>query len=253
MHGRSANAVSDVAQLEQENAQLRQQLAWADQRPGGGPRVLEGFTEVETRVLRIAAARGQAYYEQAPTLHLQRHMSNIRRKLKAIGAEIEFRTYPGQGYTVTRGLKLLQDVVAGRAKLSVPPPRPKYQPLPPPAQPDSLIQSDPVVAILRKAASVLGTLILSDQRPRGVRLWASVVHNKGQASSTIELRYQGKLAELANAMPKIERAFRQAGRAFEFEFAEKSPMRGVYAATLIITKPRAQTDKRGRMSAAMAA
>ena len=95
-------------------ADLKRRLEWADERPGGGPRKIAGFTETETRVLRKIAARGFIAYGMFDAL--QRHMSNIRKKLPA---SVRIRTEIGEGYQVTDGLQTLASLVAGDITLVI--------------------------------------------------------------------------------------------------------------------------------------
>lgn len=95
-------------------ADLNRRLAWADQRPGGGPPRVAGFTVTETRVLRIMAARGFIGYGMFEAL--QRHMSNIRKKLPA---GVAIKTQIGEGYEVTGGVETLRALCAGEITLII--------------------------------------------------------------------------------------------------------------------------------------
>jgi hypothetical protein len=103
-----------LADRDRTIAELRRRLDWADERPGGGPRKISGFTDTETRVLRKIAARGYIGYGMFEAL--QRHMSNIRKKLPA---EVRVTTNIGEGYEVTAGLALLRQLVAGEISLVI--------------------------------------------------------------------------------------------------------------------------------------
>jgi len=95
-------------------ADLRRRLDWADERPGGGPKTIAGFTATETRVLRKIAGFGFISYEMFEAL--QRHMSNIRKKLPAA---IRIKTNIGEGYEVAAGIELLRDLVAGKITIKI--------------------------------------------------------------------------------------------------------------------------------------
>lgn len=94
--------------------ELERRLQWADQRPGGGPKQVRAFTHTETRVLRLMAARGFVSYEMFDAL--QRHMSNIRKKLPN---EIRVKTQIGEGYEITDGIETLRALVAGDITLII--------------------------------------------------------------------------------------------------------------------------------------
>ena len=98
----------------QRIAELERRLQWADQRPGGGPKQVKGFTSTETRVLRLMAARGFVHYEMFDAL--QRHMSNIRKKLPL---DIRVKTQIGEGYEIIAGLETLRSLVAGDITLII--------------------------------------------------------------------------------------------------------------------------------------
>ena len=88
------------------------------------------FTVKQSMILRMIAQRGSVHVDQTPCL--QRHMSNIRAKLKAQGLSktITIRTESGDGlYVLERGRDALHRLIAGElepkpAKASTPkPPR----------------------------------------------------------------------------------------------------------------------------------
>lgn len=111
----AAIAQSDtLTRLERENAQLRAELedarrraAWADGRRGDGAARISGFTATETRILRVIAARGRIAYDTL-SLPLQRHMCNIRKKLRKLRLPIEIATIKLEGYEIRRGGARLQ-------------------------------------------------------------------------------------------------------------------------------------------------
>lgn len=106
------------AELEREVQSLREQLAWADGRRGETGRVrADGFTATETRILRKLATVGNAYNGGEECL--QRHMSNIKRKLQEQGAPVEIETLVCQGYRLVKGkehLVKMLSVVSPEAK-----------------------------------------------------------------------------------------------------------------------------------------
>jgi DNA-binding winged helix-turn-helix (wHTH) protein len=72
------------------------------------------FTVKQSMILRLLAQRGSVHVEQTPCL--QRHMSNIRAKLKAMGLsrQITIRTEAGEGlYVLERGRDALHRLIAG--------------------------------------------------------------------------------------------------------------------------------------------
>ena len=75
---------------------------------------MAGFTVTETRVLRIIASRDFIAYEQFDAL--QRHMSNIRKKLPD---SILIKTVVSEGYVIESGLDVLRRLVAGEITLVV--------------------------------------------------------------------------------------------------------------------------------------
>ncbi len=85
-----------------------QQSHWAEGRRGETARRVAGFTEAETRILRMFAARGFVHYDMADAL--QRHMSNIRKKLPA---EIVIKTVVEEGYRMDKGKDRLLMILMG--------------------------------------------------------------------------------------------------------------------------------------------
>jgi hypothetical protein len=124
--GASAEAIAEaqsiITRLQEENARLSIRLveterraqaaerkaAWSEGRRGDGIDRVPGFTITETRVLRILCAHGEIRYERFESL--QRHMSNIRKKLPP---GIKIKTIVQQGYEVTSGLHALKRMVSG--------------------------------------------------------------------------------------------------------------------------------------------
>lgn len=71
----------------------------------------DGFTVAETRILRVLASTGEIHYDHFDSL--QRHMSNIRIKLRKMGLCVEIKTIVQVGYEVTKGKSVLERLVAG--------------------------------------------------------------------------------------------------------------------------------------------
>lgn len=88
------------------------------------PITILDFTPEQTDMLRRLSRHGSIHIEQGKAV--QRHMSNIRAKLKRHGfaSKIEIETHPGEGlYTVSaRGRKHLAKLLTGEM---IPYPRPK--------------------------------------------------------------------------------------------------------------------------------
>ena len=84
-----------------------------------------GFTVKQTAILQLISLRGSAHVDQIPCL--QRHMSNIRAKLKKQGhaKKITITTHPGEGlYTIDeKGRANIAKLLAGES-LTEAPPRP---------------------------------------------------------------------------------------------------------------------------------
>jgi len=71
----------------------------------------DGFTVAETRILRVLASTGEIRYDHFDSL--QRHMSNIRIKLRKMGLAVEIITIVQVGYEVKRGKATLEKLVSG--------------------------------------------------------------------------------------------------------------------------------------------
>ena len=84
-----------------EIEKLRRKIAWAEGRRGDGAHRAPGFTASETRILRVLASTGFVSPEQVDAL--QRHMSNIRKKLREIAPEVQIRTIVMEGYELAKG------------------------------------------------------------------------------------------------------------------------------------------------------
>lgn len=82
---------------------------------GNAPSLRVGsFTTKQSMILRLIAQRGSVHVDQTPCL--QRHMSNIRAKLKTLGLakKIVIKTHGGEGlYTIEKGRDVLERLVAG--------------------------------------------------------------------------------------------------------------------------------------------
>lgn len=75
---------------------------------------IASFTSKQSMILRLLAQRGSVHVEQTPCL--QRHMSNIRAKLKTLGLskKIDIKTHGGEGlYTLEKGKDVLERLIAG--------------------------------------------------------------------------------------------------------------------------------------------
>lgn len=114
-------ALRVITALQDENRRLtlrlveaERQLAWSAGRRGDGIERVPGYTVTETRVLRILASTGEIRYERMESL--QRHMSNIRKKLPP---GVKIKTVVMQGYEVTAGLNALKRMVSGEAQSPV--------------------------------------------------------------------------------------------------------------------------------------
>lgn len=117
-----ARALATITRLQEENARLSIRLvevekrakdaerkaAWSEGRRADGIDRVPTFTITETRVLRILAACGEIRYERFESL--QRHMSNIRKKLPP---GVKIKTIVMQGYEVTQGMAALKRMVSG--------------------------------------------------------------------------------------------------------------------------------------------
>lgn len=110
-------ALKAIARLEAEKAQIdrdwRRKWDMAEGRRSNGVACVPGFTATETSILRIMAARGRVAYEQIPCL--QRHMCNIRKKLREQGRKITILTEKEIGYVVETkaGKVMLERMVMG--------------------------------------------------------------------------------------------------------------------------------------------
>jgi hypothetical protein len=100
-----------------EIERLRRTIAWSEGRRGDGVHRAPGFTPVETRVLRVLASTGFVSRDQVEAL--QRHMSNIRRKLRELAPAVNIRTIVMEGYELAGGkaelVRLLQRPPGGEA------------------------------------------------------------------------------------------------------------------------------------------
>ena len=112
-----AEALATISRLQDENRRLTLKLveyertaAWSTGRRGDGIERVPGFTVTETRVLRILASTGEVRYDRMESL--QRHMSNIRKKLPP---GIKIKTIVMQGYEVTQGLNAIKRMVSAEA------------------------------------------------------------------------------------------------------------------------------------------
>lgn len=114
---------NEVKRLQARVAELEQERAWANGRRGDSLTRAPGFTELETRILRMLAACGAIYHDQAEVsgVLLWKHMSNIRRKLPA---DVKVRTVIEAGYQVESGQDVLKAILNGEYKGALPaPPR----------------------------------------------------------------------------------------------------------------------------------
>ena len=112
-----AEALAVISKLQTENARLQMRLveterniAWSAGRRGDGIDRVPGYTVTETRVLRILASTGEIRYGRPDMDSLQRHMSNIRKKLPP---GIKIKTIVMQGYEVVSGIGAIKRMVAG--------------------------------------------------------------------------------------------------------------------------------------------
>lgn len=117
-----ARALETITKLQEENRRLtlrlvevERQAAWSTGRRGDGIERVPGFTITETRVLRILASTGEVRYGRFESI--QRHMSNIRKKLPK---GISIKTVIQQGYEVTTGLNALKRMVSGECDTRTP-------------------------------------------------------------------------------------------------------------------------------------
>lgn len=100
-------------ELEAEVEALKERLAWADGRRGKVGRVrAPGMSVTETRYLRRLTATGFLY--NGIDECVQRHVSNIKRKLREQGVDVEIKTLVNQGYQLVAGeaelVQFLSDV-----------------------------------------------------------------------------------------------------------------------------------------------
>lgn len=110
-----SNALAVIDKLQRENARLQMKLveterhsAWSEGRRGDGIDRVPGYTVTETRVLRILASTGEIRYGRFDAI--QRHMSNIRKKLPP---GIKIKTIVMQGYEVVTGISHIRRMLAG--------------------------------------------------------------------------------------------------------------------------------------------
>lgn len=99
-------AQAEIARLRAKAESLERKVAWSEGRRGDGLHRAPGFTIAETRILRILASVGFVGREQVDAL--QRHMSNIRKKLKACAPSVTINTIVMEGYELTQGKADLQ-------------------------------------------------------------------------------------------------------------------------------------------------
>lgn len=102
---------AEITRLRQIIDDLERRFAWSEGRRHDGANNAPGFSQTETRALRILAATGTIRYEQMSAL--QRHMSNIRRKLRILKHPISIATDFGLGYRVEAGLPTLRALCRG--------------------------------------------------------------------------------------------------------------------------------------------
>jgi hypothetical protein len=114
-------AINEVQRLQALVAQLQRKFAWAEGRRADSAMVVPGFTGTETLYLRILAARGMLYYEQAGCnyANLCRHLSNIRAKLPD---GVRIRAVTRIGYAVEEGRDILEALLLGKAQARLPAP-----------------------------------------------------------------------------------------------------------------------------------
>lgn len=125
---RMAEAQAEIDRLKGEVAIRDRKLAWAEGRRADGVDRAPGFTIAETRVLRTLAGIGQINYDQIDAL--QRHMSNIRKRLREMGAPVTIQTEVEVGYVLTSGKPWLEALLMGQRPQLLAPPQPKYLPTP---------------------------------------------------------------------------------------------------------------------------
>lgn len=106
-------AQAAIGALQEENASLKRESAWKDGRRADGVRRADGFTETETGVLRILASR--AFISNTHSDAVYRHMSNIRKKLKAYNLDqtVKIKTIIGDGYELESGQGYLNNLLMG--------------------------------------------------------------------------------------------------------------------------------------------
>lgn len=112
-----AEALAVIDRLQKENTALSVRLveaertkAWSEGRRGDGVDRAPGFTVTQTRVLRILAATGEIRYARMES-SLQRHMSNIRKRLPP---GVVIKTIIGVGYEVVEGMTALRALVSAK-------------------------------------------------------------------------------------------------------------------------------------------
>jgi len=103
----SASPFAELERLRRENAELKRKLDWSAGRRADGVVKIPGFTATETSILRKLVARRRVLYEDAD-IALQRHMCNIRRKLRERNWRVEILTEKNEGYLLNRGAALLR-------------------------------------------------------------------------------------------------------------------------------------------------
>jgi multidrug resistance efflux pump len=100
------DALQEIAKLRAKTADLERKVAWSEGRRGDGAQCAPGFTASETRILRILAGAG--FISRDAIDALQRHMSNVRKKLKTSAPAVQIKTIVMEGYELTAGKIELQ-------------------------------------------------------------------------------------------------------------------------------------------------
>lgn len=106
-----ADALTMIESLQRQLAEANRKAAWSTGARGDGAMRADGFTVAETRILRVLASTGEIHYDHFDSL--QRHMSNIRIKLRKMGLIVDIKTIVQVGYEVTKGKAVLERLVAG--------------------------------------------------------------------------------------------------------------------------------------------
>jgi hypothetical protein len=109
-----ADAVAEIERLRAANQDLSRRVAWAEGRRGDGAHRAPGFTVSETRILRVLASTGFVAPDQVEAL--QRHMSNVRRKLRENHPSVTIRTVIMEGYELASGRDDLRKLLLARTE-----------------------------------------------------------------------------------------------------------------------------------------